>query len=401
MAKKDKENNSKLYVSNIFNENEDGAPSVSGISTFSSPHYFVPPSGRTQDRPQNPSDGMIRFNTDSGHLEYFRGTHWEDVEVVYPQVGVSTHAAGISAIGTGHRGLIAGGYAPAQGDLIGRIEYITISTFGNTANFGDLVAPTRLAAGCSSSTRGLFGGGASPAPTKTAKIDFVTIASAGTAADFGNLSLTRNQLGACSNTTRGLFGGGDAPAAVTNVIDYVTIATTGTISDFGDMVTITEQAASCSSSVRGLWAGGSISPGVTNTIQFITIATTGNAQDFGDLAAVRTFFAGCSNSTRGLFGAGYQNSGITSVNTIEFVIIASTGDAMDFGDLTVARRAGQAACSSPTRGVFAGGQGGPSDAFLNTIDCVEFASTGNAVDFGDMVGTTSGNFGCSNGHGGL
>ena len=41
----------------------------------------------------------------------------------------------------------------------------------------NLVAPTRLAGGCSSSTRGLFGGGASPAPTKTNKIDLVTIAS--------------------------------------------------------------------------------------------------------------------------------------------------------------------------------------------------------------------------------
>ena len=78
-----------------------------------------------------------------------------------------------------------------------------------------------------------------------------------------------------------------------------------------------------------------------------------------------------------------------------------SGDATDFGDLTVERRAGQAACSSPTRGVFAGGQGGPSDAFLNVVDCVEFVSTGNAIDFGDLIGTTSQGFACSNGHGGL
>ena len=61
---------SRLNVGNLFNENEDGAPVVSGISTFSSPHYFVPPSGSTAQRPQNPGEGMIRFNTDSGHLEY-------------------------------------------------------------------------------------------------------------------------------------------------------------------------------------------------------------------------------------------------------------------------------------------------------------------------------------------
>ena len=65
---------SRLNVGNLFNENEDGAPVVSGISTFSSPHYFVPPSGSTAQRPQNPGEGMIRFNTDSGHLEYYTGT---------------------------------------------------------------------------------------------------------------------------------------------------------------------------------------------------------------------------------------------------------------------------------------------------------------------------------------
>ena len=64
---------SRLNVGNLFNENEDGAPVVSGISTFSSPNYFVPPSGTTAQRPQNPGEGMIRFNTDSGHLEYYTG----------------------------------------------------------------------------------------------------------------------------------------------------------------------------------------------------------------------------------------------------------------------------------------------------------------------------------------
>ena len=72
---------SRLNVGNLFNENEDGAPVVSGISTFSSPNYFVPPSGTTAQRPQNPGEGMIRFNTDSGSLEYYRGTHWENVIV--------------------------------------------------------------------------------------------------------------------------------------------------------------------------------------------------------------------------------------------------------------------------------------------------------------------------------
>ena len=83
---------SRLNVGNLFNENEDGAPVVSGISTFSSPNYFVPPSGSTAQRPSNPGEGMIRFNTDSGHLEYYSGELWVDVIVNNKDLGVSTFA---------------------------------------------------------------------------------------------------------------------------------------------------------------------------------------------------------------------------------------------------------------------------------------------------------------------
>ena len=94
---------SRLNVGNLFNENEDGAPVVSGISTFSSPHYFVPPSGSTAQRPQNPGEGMIRFNTDSGHLEYYTGTHWADVITNNNELGDQNQTN--SAGGTGTRGL--------------------------------------------------------------------------------------------------------------------------------------------------------------------------------------------------------------------------------------------------------------------------------------------------------
>lgn len=210
---------SRLNVGNLFNENEDGAPVVSGISTFSSPNYFVPPSGSTAQRPSSPGEGMIRFNTDSGHLEYYTGTHWADVITNNNELG--NQLVSNSTRGTGVRGLIAGGLTPT---LLDSINYISISTLGDAYNFGDLVAATRLAAGCASATRGLFGGGASPSPTKTNKIDLVTIASTANAVDFGNLTLARNQLAACSSPTRGIFAGGDAPASISDVMDYITIA---------------------------------------------------------------------------------------------------------------------------------------------------------------------------------
>ena len=147
---------SRLNVSNLFNENEDGAPVVSGISTFSSPNYFVPPSGSTAQRPSNPGEGMIRFNTDSGHLEYYSGELWVDVIVNNNEVGVSTFADGISAKGTGTRGLIGGGYIHhLNHDLI---DYLTIQTLGNTHDFGDLTERQQILTHVVK-YRGVWGGG--------------------------------------------------------------------------------------------------------------------------------------------------------------------------------------------------------------------------------------------------
>ena len=295
---------SRLNVGNLFNENEDGAPVVSGISTFSSPNYFIPPSGSTAQRPSNPGEGMIRFNTDSGHLEYYTGTHWADVITNNNELGDQNNSN--STGGTGHRGLIAGGYSPSPGNLVDRIEYISISTLGNSQDFGNLVAATRLAGSCASSTRGIFAGGASPAPTKTNKIDVVTIASTGNASDFGNLTVTRNQLSGCSNQTRGLFGSGDGPSAITNVIDYITIASNGDAQDFGDLLQSRGGSRGAASSTRMVFGGGynpSNSPlnNFTNgAIEYVEIATTGNGQGFGDLTVNREQAAGASNGHGGL-----------------------------------------------------------------------------------------------------
>mgnify|MGYP003314924204 FL=1 len=64
---------SQINVRNLSNENDDGAPDIVGVSTFSATSYFVPPVGNTAQRPTNPQGGDLRFNTDTASLEYFKG----------------------------------------------------------------------------------------------------------------------------------------------------------------------------------------------------------------------------------------------------------------------------------------------------------------------------------------
>ena len=80
--------------------------------------------------------------------------------------------------------------------------------------------------------------------------------------------------------------------------------------------------------------------------------------------------------------------------------MASLGDAIDFGDTLFDQRNGLGAMSSSTRAVLGGGFVDPETA-LNVIQFVEIATTGNAIDFGDLQDAKVECSGCSNGHGGL
>tara|TARA_R100001594_G_scaffold64149_1_gene98438 strand:- start:968 stop:2026 length:1059 start_codon:yes stop_codon:yes gene_type:complete len=100
-------------------------------------------------------------------------------------------------------------------------------------------------------------------------------------------------------------------------------------------------------------------------------------------------------SARGVQGGGYN--GTTYVNTLEYITIATTGNATDFGDLTTILQAA-ASMSSPTRGVFAGGF---SSDEVNTMQYITIATTGNAQDFGDISAKKQAIAGLSNSTRGL
>ena len=138
---------------------------------------------------------------------------------------------------------------------------------------------------------------------------------------------------------------------------------------------------------RGILAGGYEPSGWINTIQYINISTTGDATNFGDLTEKRGDFSGTiSSRTRGCFAGGYFPTGTVRYNVIDYVTIASTGDALDFGDLTRTANSGTP-LSSSTRGIYAGGYY-PSNNRSDVIDYFTIASTGNSKDFGDITSAT-------------
>lgn len=232
--------------------------------------------------------------------------------------------------------------------------------------------------------RGLFmGGDPNGAGTYSNVIDYISISTTGNAIDFGDLTLARFSLASCASTTRACAAGGEASGGSnTDRIDFVTIASTGNATTFGNLGNNTNYGtAGCNSSTRGVFAGG-LTNWPSNVIEFITIASAGNSSDFGDLTVNAYTNAGCSSSTRGLFAGGFVSAtpggAASASNVIGYITIASTGNAIDFGDLTVTTRGVEGAANS-TRALFAGGN------TTNVIGFVTIASTGNATDFGDLL----------------
>jgi hypothetical protein len=100
--------------------------------------------------------------------------------------------------GTGDRGVHAGGWGASYYDTI---DYVTISTTGDATDFGNLVSATRHLAATSNMTnnQGVFGGGYLEAGSLVNIIEYITISSTGNSQDFGDLSASKDALAACSN----------------------------------------------------------------------------------------------------------------------------------------------------------------------------------------------------------
>ena len=343
--------------------------------------------------PKEIPEGAIRYNTDSNKMELWIGEKWMIVDTSSPDLN------------GGARGVFGGSYTygPGTRQLSNFIDYITIPSAGNAIDFGDLTETRGVGGAGSSRTRGVFcGGDINPSPNKTSNVvDFITIETQGNAADFGDLTQKGGHGNAVmSNQTRICCAGRNSQPGVQNIIDFATIASTGNFIDFGDTDTAIYGVSGASNGVRGIISNGDLGPTYDLTIRYITIPTTGNSEEFGEARYNSSGPAALSSSTRCLIGSG---SGPANHNAIEYITMATLGNTTDFGenDFSQPHRFPGAATDC-VRGVFAGGYGSaPTYTTTTKIDYVKISTLGNGIDFGDLSAAAAAHMGCSNGHGGL
>ncbi len=378
---------SELNASNLRKEHGNEGPDLSGLTKLDSPYYFVPPSGTTKERPENPEPGTLRFNTEIGRLEYFRvdTVGWEFIEANVPA-------------STGGRGFPTGDEAPGAPNTI---EYFSMETQGTALDWGDLTTTVGACAAVADAVRGVRLTGCSSYPaTFTNSIDYFSLASFGNALDFGDVSTARRGVGSFGDRTRGgCFGGATGSSgsyATTDAMDYVTLQSKGNAADFGNLSSNTglngsSQWGSATRALFGAMQSNTHPTSALNRVDYVAVQSTGNTVDFGDITYAPDGNLTASNAIRGILAGGYQPS---ALNTMCYCTIATTGNFADFGDLM----SGVGESS---------GVGGRTRAFFvrdysnANLDYVQIASTGNALAWGDLTTTKNHDSMLSNSHGGL
>ena len=137
------------------------------------------------------------------------------------------------------------------------------------------------------------------APARVNYIEHITISTLGNGADFGDMIADRTpNQGVMSNAVRGLAFGGGTPSGDANTIEFITIATLGNAQDFGDVTGTGGDRAGCASPTKAICALGSGSS--DTTVHYVQIMSTGNSVDFGDLNQGTYEASGLSNGHGGL-----------------------------------------------------------------------------------------------------
>jgi len=200
------------------------------------------------------------------------------------------------------RGIFSTGYTGSANT--NAIDYIEISTTGNGVDFGDTIIANRSPKALASPTRFVQAGGYTTEYHKG--MEFLTISSLGNTLSFGDLSTRVFGAEGVSNNIRGVFAGGrDQTNSFINNIDFIIISSTGSIGNFGDLINTTTHSVGSSTNTRGVFTGGyniASAPTVVETMSYITFSSKGDSLDFGNLGIPVDMAGGTSDSHGGLGG---------------------------------------------------------------------------------------------------
>tara|TARA_Y100001951_G_scaffold90652_1_gene83957 strand:- start:89 stop:1105 length:1017 start_codon:yes stop_codon:yes gene_type:complete len=270
-------------------------------------------------------------------------------------------------------------------------------------------------------SRGIVAGGGTP---WTSKIEYVTIATTGNAADFGvvhgagpNSWDGSSNLSGTAGDGRGFIlaghdGGYNGTNWSLNLIRYLTIATTSDSADFGDLTRNTGRGAATSNGKRALYFGGN-NPSFSNSIDYFAIATLGNASVYGTITSGELGVTDATgDGTYGMVGKGYDSS--WGQNTwVDYCNIDTTGNTTFFGGAFVSwgnnvsiMGSGMFACSNGVRAFYGGGyqQENPfgGNNWEPFIEYWTFAvPTSNSLEWGELPDSTDIAPGCSDGARGM
>ena len=186
------------------------------------------------------------------------------------------------------------------------------------------------------------------------------------------VNITTDSPEANTGGALGVYMGG-SPGIDT--IDEVQISTTGNAVDFGNLTVARNDNGDggMASRTRGFFARGA-SP-ITGRIEFITFSSRGDGTTFGTMSnSITNAASSASDSTRGLMFGGYAAP--SSLNVIQYITMASSGNGVDFGDLV--ETGASSAFGSPTRAIVRG-------SATNTLSFVTISTLGNSADFGDST----------------
>lgn len=283
----------------------------------------------------------------TGALEYFDITTPGNAADFGNYSTYGCHNIGTSCTGGSRLLLIGGNASGGDGD---EMEYYTTTTLGNGTVFGDLTGASRYPAAASNGTYGLTAVGTyngAGSNNRSNKIDYVTIATTANAADFGDTTLARSNLGAGQDGTYCLWAGGHGQSVTfNNIIDYVTAATPGNATDFGDLSSACAETKGCSNTTKTLFHLG-YTGSVQVTIDQVTTQTAANSTDFGDLLTARYALGACCSTDRAVFCSG-PNSSFQTTNIMEYLDFATAGTATDFGDIGSAQEYTTASSGPPS-----------------------------------------------------